>query len=111
MTYPTTPGFSKKSKTSREAASRLTCRSEIHLMIMKQIQLAGARGMIVDEAHELVMRELDRPFDRATIAARFTELTMAGLIVRTEETRPTPKNRSASVYVLSEAGAERILLK
>jgi hypothetical protein len=43
-------------------------------------------------------------WDRVTAARRCTELLQMGLITRTGEKRKTPSNRSACVYVITDAG-------
>lgn len=97
--YPESPGYARRSETSREAATRLTDRDIIHDKILKILKITPA-GMTVDEMKPRIEVALDREFDRSTIAARFTELKAKALIVETDERRQTPRGRSALVYKL-----------
>lgn len=111
--YPETPGYVEGSETSREAATRLTPKEELHSTILTYmgqqtvITLNGQRytvgmeqGLTGDEALVACQELLGRTFDRGTIAARFTELKHEGLIVETAGRRPSLRGRSAAVHVL-----------
>ena len=106
MNYPDNPGYAQKSETSKQAASRLTCQSELHILILSELSDHGATGLIVDEALPIVINKMQRHFDRSTVAARFTEMKIMGLIETSDLTRLTPKNRSASVFVINQNGLD-----
>lgn len=100
-TYPDQPGFAAGSDTSQNAADKLTLRDELHTFISNRLEMIYPAGMTVDEMKVRVEQYFNRDFDRSTIAARFTELADAKVrkIIALEETRLTPRNRPAHVYV------------
>lgn len=126
--YPDTPGFAAGSETSREAATRLTSKEELHSTILtymgqmtvvtlngQRYTVGGEQGLTGDEALVVCQEMLGRTFDRGTIAARFTELKAAGLIFETAGRRKSLRGRSSAVHVLKryastgrEGGAGRV---
>lgn len=111
MTYPSTPGYARNSETSKEAAEKLTSRDELRGLIIKHLSFMAYQGATVDEAKASCEATTGRSFDRSTVAARFTEMTEEGLIVVTRETRKTPRDRNAYVYLHKDYGPVGTLAK
>ncbi len=108
MNYPNSPGYAQGSETSRAAAESLSGHSELCLNILAVLR-SSVSGLIVDDVKAMVERNLERSFDRSTIAARFTELKERGMIYETAETKKTPRGRAATVFKLTIKGRDHIL--
>lgn len=109
MTYPNTPGFAKGSDTSREAAEQLTDKPKIWWSILNSIKSANSHGLTVDEVKPMIQWLMQRDFDRSTVAARFTEMKELGYLEETDERRPTPRGRSATVWKITVKGRDFLL--
>lgn len=109
MTYPNTPGFAKWSDTSKEAADLLTDKPQIWYCILNAIKSSNNHGLTVDEVKPMVQWLMQRDFDRSTIAARFTEMKELGYLEETDERRPTPRGRSATVFKITIKGRDYLL--
>lgn len=109
MSYPNSPGYAQGSATSKAAADSLTGHGEVASVVLRAVRDALNHGMTVDEAKIIVERALERDFDRSTVAARFTELKMNGMIEETPATRPTPRGRSATVFRITIKGRDFVL--
>lgn len=109
MNYPNSPGYARKSDTSREAAESLSGHRELSLTVLKVIYAAANHGLIVDEAKVIVERAMERDFDRSTIAARFSELKNQGYIEETAERRKTQRQKNATVFRITIKGRDRAL--
>lgn len=73
-------------------AHRHTHKEERYAQILEQLERHGSRGLTLDELSALI----DKPPHR--LSGRFTELRMAGKIIRTDQKRPTRTGCQASVY-------------
>lgn len=100
MTYPETPGYSRHSKTSKEASKKLKSKDALYSLILNHMVSVNTYGSTVDEMLAVCEKQHNRSYDRSTIAARFTELELSKRIVKTNKTRKTPRNRNATVYIL-----------
>ena len=109
MNYPNSPGYAQGSATSKAAAEALSGHGEISSAVLRAVRDAGSHGLIVDEGKIIIERALERDFDRSTIAARFTELKILGLIEETNQRRKTPRERMAAVFKITIAGRDRCL--
>lgn len=109
MTYPNTPGYAQGSTTSKAAAESLVGHGEVAAAVLRAVKGALNHGLTVDEAKIIIERGLERDFDRSTVAARFTELKMNGMIQETPRTRPTPRGRQATVFTITIKGRDFLL--
>jgi hypothetical protein len=87
------------SDTSRAAAQSLAnALGSIEGRIIDYLAQRGSDGSTADEA------EVALGLRQATGSARFSELTDAGRIIRTQRTRPTRSGRAAYVHVHPQCG-------
>lgn len=81
--YPENPGYAKNSNTSFQAAEKLTGKDILYDVIIDYLR-AHPEGATVDDLKIVCEDKMDRDYDRSTIAARFTELTLKNKIIATD---------------------------
>ncbi len=108
MTYPNSPGYAQGSATSKAAAESLYNRDGLHYAVLNSLY-NNHHGLVVDDVKRLMQVSMKREFDRSTIAARFTELEAAGMLIATEERGRTARGKSATIYKLTIKGRDFVL--
>jgi hypothetical protein len=95
--YPDSPGYARVSRTSFKAAVAMTERAPgKRAQCLAAIKAAGEYGATCDEV------QIQLGMIPQTASARFRELAMKNLIVRTDRERMTRNGKAASVYVAAE---------
>lgn len=103
--YPQFPGFQAESETSLAAAVKVDEKgtgSEKRDLLLKyfQSELGKGIGMTIDEGAVYLGKELKENVQTGTASARFRELELIGLIVKSNKRRHTRTKSPAKVYFL-----------
>lgn len=108
MTYPETAGYQSHSKTSKEAADKLTSQHSMEDDIFRYLEFYPS-GFTADELQE-ALTDKHPGVQAGTIAARLRGLELKGRIKKTNETRLTRNRRQAQVWKHPKHASESELI-